>query len=158
MKYTLNILAPLLLTVSSCVAPSDPEFDQKVISRRTDCKGDEIVGVWVSALKGGLYGDKKMTILIRPDGSGMQKLKENNGKESLTPFRWQYVGYGKWAGIINDNPDSTIRMFYSSDGQLAVATEVDAFMRHSNNAIRNYYVCVRSSDEAAVKNHLNARQ
>lgn len=158
MKCLFAVLIPLVLFVSGCEAPSDFQFDQKAKSSRIDCKGDEAVGVWVSLLKGGVYGDKKMTILIRPDGTGMQKLYRGNGKESITPFRVQYSGSGLWRGIIDNNPDSTIRLFYTSGGELGVATEVDTFMRHGNLAIRNYYICVRSNDGAAVSDHLRARQ
>lgn len=159
MKYSLIFLLPLAVVLSGCVPPTDFEYDQKVAASRMDCKGDEIVGVWVSLSKGGMSGDlrdKKMTLLIRSDGSGMQKLHRENGDDSLVSFRCQYRGYGNWSGTMDDG--ASVRFFYTTGGELAMATEKDAFMRHGNNAIRNYYVCVRASDAAAVDQHLRARQ
>ena len=156
MNYSSIFLIPLLLAVSGCLPPTDFEYDKKIVTTRADCKGGEIVGVWVSLSKGGMSGDRKMTLLIRSNGSGLQKIHKKNGDDTLIPFRLQYAGYGVWNGMMDDS--ATVQIRYTQGGEITMQTVREAPMHYGNNAIRNYYICVRSSDEAAVSQHLGARQ
>ncbi|MCE9518219.1 MAG: hypothetical protein K8R87_01415 [Verrucomicrobia bacterium] len=129
-----------LLFASGC---ADVEYSSKLATLRTNCKGTEIVGVWVSKLKNGPYGmQTKFAMLVRPNGTGIMRYA---GMEST--MEWNYVGSGTWRGSCSWGGWEQREMTIHFDGQeLLLAAQG---MR---------LVFVRADDQAAVEDHLMRRR
>lgn len=107
----------LLSSAFFCLAACsmNPEYAQKIGVARTDCKGDEIVGVWQAseevegAAAAGPTAYKK-TMLIRPDGTGLYRsLGPMYDEPSKYQVNWSYSGNGIWRAVLKDVGDDMIK-------------------------------------------------
>ena len=91
-------LVVAMALVGGCTL-TDPEYPGLVAAARTDCKGNEIVGVWSDSstmLHG--TGIKAQVLLLRPDGTGFRRTIYANPKaeSTTTQLLWHYQGAGVW--------------------------------------------------------------
>jgi hypothetical protein len=154
----LAVLAP------SCgLTFKDPEYATKLATVRTDCRGDEIVGVWISKVQN--IGSAKVTSLFRPDGTGRERNVHNivdGPAGSEWTFRWRYAGNGEWHG-------SDYKLA-SGTWMAGTATNMKTIFRHTGRELlsektfdspmgrqNHRTICVRANDEAAADEHLRKR-
>ncbi|WP_395744767.1 hypothetical protein [Prosthecobacter sp.] len=140
-KTCLHLLSLLVLSGMFSCTHIDMEYARRLPNARTDCTGNEIVGVWVSQPS---YARKsrRYTLLLRPDGTGI-------GRDTSDVFRerritWQYTGRGVWQH--QQGPRSG-PIHYDGQCLLLESRALDA----------THDVYVRADDEAAVEKHLNRR-
>ena len=145
----------LLVCVSGCA--TDKEYAQKLATARTDCKGNEISGIWVSKFK-----DMRITLLLRPDGTGREITKSSAGNHFECEIKWRYSGGGAWAGtddglgvrdaISSPLPSSFTLRFTGNELLLKEQT---------GNFFGGWHmwsmVFVPADNEAAVEEHLKKR-
>ena len=136
----------MLLCVSGC-ATIDTEYAQKLAAARTDCLGNEVVGIWVSKV-----AYRRHTLLIRPDGTGVMRVILE--RASWGTQEWllnvNYAGAGLWRGTANANG-------HKAKGGAGFT------IHHTGNELLFHFgifkmVFVRSNDDAAVENHLRQRE
>jgi hypothetical protein len=144
----LLLLAPVLLFgLSNCALTiTDTEYFQRLLQARTDCSGQDIVGVWVSKMVRG-RSNWKSTLLIRPDGTGVLRCA---GRDSN--LTWSYEDTGIWHHR-QSQPRRAGPLRY--DGQCLL---MESRVLEGNAGGDIYFVFVRAEDEAAVEAHLRARQ
>lgn len=101
--FLLLCLAVSLLTGCAAVQYT-PDYKSKLAAAQKDCKGDEIVGIWVAKVKGSGIS-LRQTFLFRPDGTGLARqigegFVTTAAAAQIGEFRasWRYVGGGVWSG------------------------------------------------------------
>ena len=128
----------------------DPEYSQKLTKARQSCKGDEVVGIWVSQYKD-LVNNNRQTLLLRPDGTGIMKIFKPNadfltGKNHQRSVTWNYQGNGVWTG--KGFAKFVIRY-----------TGSELLVDEPNELGHGFYkVYVNAYNEAAIDAHLEARK
>ncbi|MCE9518216.1 MAG: hypothetical protein K8R87_01400, partial [Verrucomicrobia bacterium] len=182
----------VLFCLSACSTSVDFEYSQKLATAKKDCTGREVVGIWVTKLKGGLGGgfsslkdglgidavakamddvsggatskiidglggavvskvidgidggdaSKKMTLLIRPNGTGVWR---KDGGEIT--FNWSYAGAGQWNGSCNSGDAGHREMIIHYNGLELLVSAQSLQM-----------VFVKADNAAAVEDHLRKRR
>jgi hypothetical protein len=84
-----------LALLGGCATAPDPEYARLLAVARTDCKGNEIVGVWARS-----SGMVTIVVLLRPDGTGLSRSICNTNRDPFfnrtVPLLWRYQGAGVW--------------------------------------------------------------
>lgn len=134
----------------------DPEYSRELASVRTNCKRNDIVGLWVSQITG-TTATGRITLLLSPDGTGRFRMKivagtPANGQPLMeAALRWTYAGGGIWPADVQFSnkpvPEKatfqyTGRKLLFKEGLIASAC----------------CVCVRADDTQAVAAHLQERR
>lgn len=162
----------LALLIPSCALPlefKDVEYDKKLALARTDCRGDEIVGIWLT--KCHWFGDARAwrnTTLFRPDGTGVGRAfnttKDPTGTECR--LQWSYSGNGVWHVTSLIEKSDTWWATMQSDSQGVMRYTGSELLRDErwsvvtgvvNSQLRQRSVSVRADDEAAVDAYLSKR-
>src|SRR6187455_622513 len=80
----------------------DPEYTRLLGEARTDCRGDEIVGIWVTKTSARAFlAPMRHTMLFRPDGTGRIRAQGVDFANTT----WSYNGRGVWTiKFINLDP------------------------------------------------------
>ena len=162
MKFPLIALI-IAICIPSCVPPNkDFEYDSKYANRKTNCNKDEIVGVWVTSGKNwgstASYQVVNKTLLIRPDGSGIERVPVNQiygGSAAATPVRYfqlTYEGGGVWTG--SSSIGSKLKCYYTGNELLMDVSRWE----YPYGGSRAWYVFVRPDDAGAREDFLRARQ
>ena len=104
------VLLYVVLATSCAITVIDPtraEYAEKITLARTDCKRDDIVGVWIcqkESSSAGYEGMRRTTMLLRSNGTGLARDHEsyriNSGDEKVSnvegELTWTYEGKGIW--------------------------------------------------------------
>jgi hypothetical protein len=161
----LMVCGMLVACASSCALNfADREYATKASSARTDFRGDEIVGVWVSKVSN--IGSAKFTVLFRPNGTGRERsvhsIVDGSGGGSEWTFQWRYAGNGEWQG-------SSYQLATGS-WMAGTARNMRTTFRHTGRELlclktfvspmgvqKHSSVYIRADDEAAVEEHLKKR-
>jgi len=156
-RYFFFAIGLFLIAVlfSGCGA-IDPEYTRELTSARTNCKRNDIVGLWVSQITGN-QATGRITLQIAPDGTGLFRMKivegtPANGMPVMeASLRWTYAGGGIWTSDVQFSnkpvPEKatfqyTGRKLLFKEGLIASAC----------------CVCVRADDARAVEAHLQERR
>ena len=111
----------LLVSLALLASCADSGYERVLASARTDCKGDEIVGVWSNVPPARrTVGVKASVFLFRPDGTGLCRTIYKNADtgNTTTPILWHYEGAGVW-----------------KSGTAGVGTSGTATIRFAGNAL-----------------------
>jgi hypothetical protein len=153
------------LGLSSCITNSDRDYPAELSRARSDCRGDEIVGVWVAAPRGGLGESWRSTLLLRPDGTGKLRHYQPNfdPKGTEMRLRWTYAGQGVWqlTGEMIEQTSNVIMPFVRGNpiavrwtgSRLLSATTWSVFLITTTDKV----VWVRANDDVAVTEFLRNR-
>jgi len=155
--YLLPALAFLLVAVflTGC-GNIDPTYNRELAMARTNCKSNDIVGIWVSQLSG-IAATDRMTMQLLPNGTGRCRSKVIAGTEGEgvsvreAPIRWSYSGGGVWHGDIyfpTEIIPEPIAMHYT--GHKLLTFNPGLFITEC--------VFVRADDPEAVRAHLQERR
>jgi hypothetical protein len=164
------VLQGIVCLVVAVLVPScalnfqDREYAAKMAAARSDFRGDEIVGVWVSKVTN--IGSAKFTVLFRPGGTGRERsvhtIVDGSGGGSEWTFLWRYAGNGEWQGShyrlakgswMAGTASNMKTTFRHTDRELLCQKTFDSPMgvqKHSS-------IYIRADDEAAVEEHLKKR-
>lgn len=152
----------LLLGVAAAIAFSscntmlertDPEYDRQIAFVSDQCKGDEIVGVWVtkSTLTRGGYSMKEV-LLFRPDGSAQARVMGADPG----PISWRYEGAGVWSmylagrpGVTSSDSHATVR-YVNPTANASARVLADMRWQTVFGEVTHREVYVNPDDEAAV--------
>jgi hypothetical protein len=91
------VLLPVLLM--ACTA-MDPEYKTLEKQALVQCRGDEVVGVWVSKITAMGFPQRR-TLLLRPDGTGRMRLMTEGVMKEEFEAGWKYSGGGVWYGSLS---------------------------------------------------------
>jgi hypothetical protein len=157
MKFALIALI-IAICIPSCVPPDkDFEYDSKYTNRKTNCNKDDIVGVWVTSAK--IWGSTasyrvvNKTLLIRPDGSGIERVPAHQvATDAVRYLQLTYEGGGVWTG--SSSIGSKLKCYYTGNELLMDSWRWDL----AYGTIRARYVFVRPDDAGAREDFLRARQ
>jgi len=151
---------------SSLYHPADNEYSQRSAAARTDCAGNEIIGVWVSKLTTNPLIDLRQTIMFNPDGGGRARVKTsplNFGQVLEWDLRWRYVGGGRWEatgkrfGASHSTPPGIMEPSYSlrwTGSELLSEMRMRSPMGNTNTAQSIY---VQADNASAVEAHIKSR-
>jgi hypothetical protein len=140
----------------------DREYAAKLAKARTDCRGDEIVGVWVSKFRS--VGTNRVTVLFRPDGTGRLRgvndfMDAKGGSES--ELTWRYAGSGVWnltrKAVRQHWVTSTFSNFRSTIRYTGADLLKEETFKTPIGVTTEREVFVSAGDEAAVEEHLKRR-
>jgi hypothetical protein len=147
--------------LGGCGVVEHPQYQSKLTAARTNLRGDEIIGIWVSRGTFPLEGTYLFTTQFRPDGTGHTRARNvTYGQVASTEWnqRWWYVGNGVWKGTqelamphlaagLTHNFDITWR--YTGKEMLYENAYRTPLGRRT---VRG--VAVRANDRSAVEEHL----
>jgi hypothetical protein len=163
MVFRASLCIVVALLVPSCALNfQDREYAAKLAKARTDCRGDEIVGVWVSKFRS--VGTNRVTVLFRPDGTGRERtvndfMDAKGGSESA--LTWRYAGGGVWnqtrKAIKQHWVTSTYTNFRISIRYTGSELLKEEIFNTPIGVTTAHEVFVRADDEAAVEEHLKKR-
>jgi hypothetical protein len=133
----------------------DPEYNRLLGTAQTECRGDEITGIWVTRTPGRIgMPPMRFTMLFRPDGTGRIR---RDGKE-LGDFTWAYASNGTWKGTPGKTkpgmvgPDQKFLPFtvrYSGNSLLMDSPFYGGVFA-LGSVIQSHVIFVRAEDEAAM--------
>lgn len=144
------VLACVVVLWGTGCTTSDPEYSRQILQARTNCKANDIVGVWISRTNVDPFDPPfRQTLLIRPDGTGLLRLKQN--MFLVCNVTWSYCGNGLWQGEARDVESAgNVQKFtiHLTDHKL---------LWRSSFALGLESIFVPSDDEHEVEEHLKAR-
>jgi hypothetical protein len=155
---------PAGLTPSCTLNFQDREYAAKMATARSDVRGDEIVGIWVSKISN--IGSARFTVVFKPDGTGRERsahtIVDGSSGASEWTFQWRHAGQGEWQGSHYQRA--------SGSWMAGTAKNMKTTFRHTGRELlclktfdspmgvqRHSSVYVRADDEAAVEEHLKRR-
>ena len=165
----LTVIGLALSNMAACSSmyhPADSEYSLRTAVARTDCTGNEIVGVWVSKLTTNPLIDLRQTIMFKPDGSGRARIKTsplNFGQVLEWDLRWRYVGGGKWEatakrfGASQSTPPRRMEPSFSvqwTGNELLAEMRMRSPLGNTNTSQSIY---VPADNASAVEAHLKSR-
>lgn len=137
----------ILGLLAGCTA-IDPEYRAREVAALVQCRGDEIVGVWVSKLTNVGFPQRR-TLLLRPDGTGRLRVLTEGVMEQEYEVLWKHSGGGVWDGTLLQHGHTAYIIQMHTTGR-----ELLYHVRNINNV---HAVFVRASDDAAVNAYLQRR-
>lgn len=152
----------LLLSLSACVS-IDPEYSQKLASARSDTKGNEIVGVWVSKINPGLnpfytISTGKFTLLFRPDGTGRIRIALDDRAPFENSLAWTYLGSGQWEAHNTANDIDSFEMKYNGhDLLMHLHSKTVWWGPNPSSGTDEYMVLIPAGDSGALQEYLKLR-
>lgn len=150
--------------LSSCASTIwdqyDPEYQGLLSTAKTNCRGDEVVGVWVTKTvdRFGLAA-MRLTMMFKPDGTG----KLRRSATEYSDFTWVYSKNGIWTATPNDASffnDQTTGQYWlpttirSSGNVLLADIQFNGGLFAAGSVIKFHQVCVPADDELAVQRTL----
>jgi hypothetical protein len=145
--------ASLAAALLSACTFAEPGYNQLIGMARTDCRGNEIVGVWVDRQENPL-GDLtdltfSNTVLFRSDGTGKFRygVAQTRGlpgpQSSLYDLSYRYVGSGVWRFVVRSEVPCPGKARISGDrllieGWLTGANARRIYTRADTNAAVEY--------------------
>lgn len=159
-RSLLCVTAGFALTACHTVI-EHPEYRTKLSAARTDWRGDEIVGIWVSRGRFPIEGTVLLTTQFRVDGTGYTRAENKTwGRFGTTEWtqRWWYVGHGLWKGTqqlatpnLAARTTSNFDISWRYTGR-ELLYENDFLTPMGRRTIRG--IAVKAGDERAVEEHL----
>ena len=92
-------LALILVLQPGCTV-MDPEYTALKARALTQCRGDEVVGVWISKITAVGFPQRR-TLLLRPDGTGRLRVMTENVMIEEFEVSWRHSGGGVWDGTLS---------------------------------------------------------
>jgi hypothetical protein len=101
----LTVSACLTLIFMSSCSVADPEYSKKLTSAQTQCRGHEILGVWISKVKAG-ESTLHSTMMFSANGTGRLMMIPTTRGRNANPIEyhatWKYAGNGLWRAYARD--------------------------------------------------------